>query len=214
MAFAGDYYNFSLLPAQWSPGRIDAADPPIFVSAVGPWMSKMAGEVCDGVHVHPLHSASLLSEVQLPRVAAGAEAAGRSLADITVEVPVMTAVGDTEEELEKTREHARLMVAFYGSTPGYGAVFEHHGFEGLSEKLSALQRQGDVGGMVAQITDDILDNYIVSASWDDMADALAGRYGGLAPSLRLMTYTANTQYADDPSVLDRWADVVAALAAR
>jgi len=207
LAFDGDHFSFSLLPAQWSPGPIDVADPPIFVSAVLPWMSRMAGEVCDGVHIHPFNSATYLREAQIPHIVEGAERAGRSLADVTLEIPVMTAVGDTDEEMAATREHARSMIAFYGSTPNYHPVFDIHGFEGLSDELNARQREGDLAGVLARVTDDVLDHYIVSAPWSELGAALVDRYRGLAPSTRLMTYTAATQLRDDPDVLDRWADV-------
>ena len=58
LSFEGDHYSFSLLPDQWSPGPIDVPDPPIFVSAVLPWMSRMAVEFCDGIHIHPFNSAT------------------------------------------------------------------------------------------------------------------------------------------------------------
>ena len=213
LAFDGDYYGFSLLPAQWSPGPIDAPNPPIYVSAVLPYMSKLAGELCDGVHIHPFHSREYLEEVQIPNIAAGAERGGRSLDDVTLECPIMTAVGDTEEEIAASRDAARLMVAFYGSTRTYSPIFEQHGFEGLSDQLHACQRQGDIAGMGQLITDDVLDHYIVSAPWDDLAEALIARFSGLAPNVRVMSYTAMSQMKADPGVLDRWSDVAAALAA-
>ena len=40
------------------------------VSAVGPWMTTMAGEVADGVHVHPLHSVQYLEQRLIPAVQA------------------------------------------------------------------------------------------------------------------------------------------------
>ncbi len=207
LAYEGEYYRFSLLTPQWSPGNIAVADPPIFVAAVLPWMSAMAGELCDGVHIHPFHSAEYLRDVQIPNVARGAEIAGRPLADVTVEIPVMTATGATAEEIATTREHARTMIAFYGSTRTYSPVFEHHGYDGLSDRLHECQRGGDVKGMTALITDNILDKYIVSAPWDELADALVDRYRDLAPTVRLMSYTAISQYASDPEVLTRWGGV-------
>ncbi len=214
LAFKGDFYDFSLLPAQWSPGPIEVPDPPIYVSAVLPWMSRMAGEVCEGVHIHPFNSATYISEVQRPHVEEGATRAGRSIDDITFEIPVMTAVGDTEEELSATREHARLMIAFYGSTRTYCPMFEIHGFDGLSDRLHSLQREGDVGAMVGLITDDVLDHYTVSGSWSELGPRLVERYRNVAPNTRLMTYTASQQIDNgDLSVLDRWAEVVAAVEA-
>jgi probable F420-dependent oxidoreductase len=207
LAYEGDYYRFSLLTPQWSPGDIPVPDPPIYVAAVLPWMSAMAGELCDGVHVHPFHSPEYLRDQQVPHVAAGAAKAGRSLADVTLEIPVMTATGASSEEIARTREHARGMIAFYGSTRTYSPVFEQHGYVGLSDRLHERQREGDVKGMVALITDEILDHYLVTAGWDELADALVARYGDLAPNVRLMSYTAISQYATDPGVLARWGEV-------
>jgi probable F420-dependent oxidoreductase len=210
--FHGDFYDFDLLPAQWSPGPINAADPQIYVSAVLPWMSAMAGEVCDGVHIHPFHSVEYLAETQIPNIERGAAAGGRTLDDVTLVCPVMTAVGDDDEELHITREHARTMIAFYGSTRTYSPVFEQHGFDGLSEQLHARQREGDFAGMTALITDEVLDNYIVSGSWSELGGRLVQRYGNLAPSIRVMSYTASGQYGRDPEIYDRWAEVTAAVA--
>ena len=207
LSFDGDFYSFSLLPAQWSPGPIEAPDPEIFVSAVLPWMSRMAGEICDGIHIHPFNSPTYIVEQQRPHVEAGAARSGRSLDDITFEIPVMTPVGDTDEELAESREHARQMIAFYGSTRTYAAVFETHGFEGLSEQLHARQREGDLAAMVGLITDDILDHYTVSGSWSTLGANLVERYRDVAPRTRLMTYSASSQLKTRPDVLDRWADV-------
>ena len=211
LKFDGDYYNFSLLPSQWSPGPIDVDDPPIFISAVLPWMSRMAGEVCDGVHIHPFHSAEYLRDQQIPHIIEGTTRGGRSMADVTLEIPVMTAVGATDEEIAATREHARGMIGFYGSTRTYSPVFEQHGFEGLSGQLHAKMAAGDMAGMVGLITDEVLDNYVVSGTWSELGPKLAERYGQLAPNIRLMSYTANTQLKDDPDVYDKWAEVTAAL---
>jgi probable F420-dependent oxidoreductase len=213
LSFEGEYYNFSLLPAQWSPGPIDAPDPAIFVSAVLPWMSRMAGEVCDGIHIHPFNSAEFITQRQRPQVEEGVARAGRDLADVTFEIPVMTPVGDTDEELSETREHARQMIAFYGSTRTYSPVFETHGFDGLSDQLHAKQREGDLAGMVGLITDDILDHYTVSGSWSTLGANLVDRYRDVAPTTRLMTYTASSQLRKHPDILDRWAQVARDVAA-
>ena len=207
LVFDGDHYSFSLLPAQWSPGPIDAADPPIFVSAVLPWMSRMAGEVCDGIHIHPFNSATYVRDHQRPHVEEGIARAGRELTDVTFEIPVMTPVGDTEQEMIETRDHARQMIAFYGSTRTYSPVFDVHGFDGLSEELHTLQRSGDLGSMVGLITDDVLDHYTVSGTWSELGAKLVDRYRDVAPNLRLMTYTASGQLRRHPDILDRWSDV-------
>ncbi len=207
LSFEGDYYSFSLLPPQWSPGPIAVADPPIYVSAVLDWMSRMAGEVCDGIHIHPFNSAEYVRDVQLPRVQEGVDRAGRDLADVTFEIPVMTPVGDTDEEMTESREHARQMIAFYGSTRTYSPVFETHGFAGLADELHQLQRKGDIAGMVSLVSDDVLNHYTVSGTWSNLGANLVERYRDVAPNVSLMTYTASSQLRRHPDILDRWSDV-------
>ena len=77
LAHDGPYYQLSLLPDQWRPPIHDHGDIKVDVSAVGPWMTTMAGEVADGVHVHPLHSVHYLEQRLIPAVQAGAAKAGR-----------------------------------------------------------------------------------------------------------------------------------------
>jgi probable F420-dependent oxidoreductase len=211
--FESEHYSHTLLPAQWSPGAIDVDDPPVFISAVGPYMSRLAGRACDGIHIHPFHSRGFLTDEQLPVVSAGAAEAGRTLDDVTLAIPVMTATGDTAAEIAATREHARMMIAFYGSTRSYSRVFEIEGFDGVSETLHRCQREGDVAGMRAAITDEILDRYIVEAGWSELGAALVERYRSFGRNVQLISYTANHQLSSEPDVLAKWAPVVEAVAA-
>ncbi len=68
----GPYYKLSLLTEQWTPARHDYEDIKIDISAVGPIMVRVAGEVADGVHVHPMHSMHYIKNRLLPGLAEGA----------------------------------------------------------------------------------------------------------------------------------------------
>src|SRR5262245_50490074 len=61
----GPYYKLSLLTEQWTPSRHDHEDVKVDISAVGPIMTRVAGEVADGIHVHPMHPMHY-SRTQLP----------------------------------------------------------------------------------------------------------------------------------------------------
>jgi len=118
----GEFYNLDFITPQWSPGPIDTPDPKVDIAAVNPWMLRMAGEVADGVHVHPIGEPGYIGRHVLPNVAAGAAKAGRSASDVAIVVPVMTIVGDTDEERDTQRENVRASMAFYGSTPNYAFI--------------------------------------------------------------------------------------------
>jgi probable F420-dependent oxidoreductase len=207
----GPYYHLSLLPAAWAPPKHEYGDIKVDVSAVGPWMCRMAGEVADGIHVHPLHSPTYLRDRLLPAVAEGAALAGRSPSEVELTIPVFTIVGDTPEERAPLLERTRFQIAFYGSTKNYGFQFDDLGFEGTSARLNELLKAGDLAGMAATITDDMLPHFAVVARWDEVADALVARYGGVAT--RLALYLAEESIRIDPSNLQKWGEVARAVVA-
>lgn len=209
LAFEGNYYRFSLLPEQWSPGKIAHPDIPVYVSAVNPWMLRMAGEVADGIHVHPLHSARYLEEILVPEVSKGVATGGRTLDAVSLAIPVFTVVGDSDEERRPWRDVARAQIAFYGSTKAYAFQFELVGFEGLSARLNERLKAGDLAGMATLINDDVLDVFAVESSWDDLPTRLSDRYGKLAD--RLILYFGDAARARDRRAFERLGEVAAAL---
>ena len=205
----GDFYELTFLNAQWSPGPIDAPDPKVDVAAVNPWMLRMAGEVADGVHVHPIAEPGYIDRHVLPALAEGTSRTGRTLADVSLIVPVTTIVGDTDDEIERDRAAARRMLSFYGSTPNYAFIWDEAGFDGTTERVHAHQRRGDLEAMRAEITDEHLEAFCVLADWDDLADALIERYRGVAD--RLVLYSAA---ASGREALERYGAVARDVSAR
>ncbi len=206
----GPFYELTFLTPQWSPGPIAFAAPKVDVAAVNPWMLRMAGEVADGVHIHPIGEPGYLRRTVVPSIAAGAASAGRDPGDIALIVPVMCVVGDTEEERHHDREHMRNMIAFYGTTPNYAFIFDDAGFEGTTSRLREKQKAGDMAAMAAQITDDHLAVFTVESTWDGLADALHARYDGLAS--RIVFYNAIQERERSPERFRRYGEVARALA--
>ena len=205
----GPFYKLSLLPAQWAPHRHEYGNVKVDISAVGPYLTRIAGEVADGVHVHPFHSMPYIQNRLLPAVAEGAGRAGRSPDEIDLIVPVFAVPGDTPEERAALLFRTKTQVAFYGSTKNYGFQFDDLGFEGVSSKLNERLKAGDMTGMAETITEEMLEHYAVVAKWDDMADALIARYRGTAA--RIVMYLAEESIGKDPSALGRWGEIARAV---
>jgi probable F420-dependent oxidoreductase len=184
----GEFYDLDFITPQWSAGPIDAPDPKVDVAAVNPWMLRMAGEVADGVHVHPLGEPGYLARHVAPNLAAGAAKAGRSPSDLAVIVPVMTIVGDSDEERDAQRESVRASMAFYGSTPNYAFIWDEAGFEGTTARIRERQKAGDFAGMAAEVSDDHVAAFATESTWDGLARALTEKYAGIAT--RLVLYNA------------------------
>lgn len=205
----GPYYELTFLNPQWSPGRIDVPDPPVDIAAVNPWMLTMAGEVADGVHIHPIGNPGYLRKTAVPAIAEGARRAGRDPSELALIVPVTTIVGETDAEIAGARDRARLSLSFYGSTPNYAFIWNEAGFDGTTERIRAWQKAGDLERMKAEITDDHLRVFCTESSWDGLADALVRTYGDLATRLVLYTppFESRERY-------ERYGEVAKQIAAR
>jgi probable F420-dependent oxidoreductase len=140
--FQGDYYNLSLMTPYFNPGPIEHPHVPVYVSAVNPYMLRLAGELCDGVRLHAFNTAKYTRESILPNLEAGARKAGRRLSDIDVSGGSFLVTGETEEEVERAKPAVRTQVAFYGSTRSYRGVFETHGWGDVSLQLHEMSTQG------------------------------------------------------------------------
>jgi probable F420-dependent oxidoreductase len=204
----GEFYDLDFISPQWSAGPIDAPDPKVDIAAVNPWMLRMAGEVADGVHVHPLGEPGYIARHVVPKVAEGAAKSGRSAADIAVIVPVMTIVGDSDEERDRERELVRASMSFYGSTPNYAFIWDEAGFEGTTARIRERQKAGDFKGMAAQITDEHIATFATESTWDGLADALVSKYDGVAT--RVVLYNALA----DPERIERYGEVSRQISSR
>jgi probable F420-dependent oxidoreductase len=197
----GEFYDIDFITPQWSPGPIDPPDPKVDVAAVNPWMLRMAGELADGVHVHPLGEPRYIARHVVPNVAEGAAKSGRAPDEIAVIVPVMTIVGDSDEERHRDREAVRVSMSFYGSTPNYAFIWDEAGFEGTTARIREKQKDGDFKGMAAQITDEHIATFATESTWDDLADTLIEKYEGVAT--RIVLYNALA----DPERFQRYGEV-------
>jgi probable F420-dependent oxidoreductase len=211
LKYEGPYYNLSYLPAQWTPAHHEFEDVKVDISAVGPHMCRLAGELCDGIHVHPMHSLPYIENRLKPAVAAGASKAGRSTTDIDLIVPVFAIPGDTPEERARLLGRARTQVAFYGSTPNYAFQFDDLGFEGTTAKLGQFMKAGDMQAMTDTVTDVRLEHFAVDAKWDDLADALQSRYQGVAS--RVVSDLTADDIRRNPENLPRWGEIARAVCA-
>ncbi|MBT3534878.1 MAG: TIGR03617 family F420-dependent LLM class oxidoreductase [Rhodospirillaceae bacterium] len=207
----GPYYNLSLLPEQWTPSGHDYEDIKLDISAVGPYMTKVAGELADGIHVHPMHSMPYIANRVLPNLAEGAARVGRDPAEIDLIVPVMAIPGDSAEEQATATLKAKTQIGFYGATPNYAFQFDDLGYDGMRDKLRVHLKSGDTEALVALIDDEMLNHFALPARWDDMADKLIARYKGTAA--RVVMYHAEESIREHPDNFGKWSEIARAVRA-
>ena len=183
--FRGEFYRFDLLTEFFNPGPIDAPPPPVYLAAVNPYSFRMAGEVADGVHVHPLHTIRYLTEVARPALDEGLARSGRRRADVDLSAQVMVIAGEGEER-RKMEDAVRAQLAFYGSTRTYKAPLELAGYGDLNTRLHELMASGDRAALLAAVPDELVDEFAVRGdTWEDVAAITRKRYDGLVDRITL-----------------------------
>ncbi|HYB76696.1 MAG TPA: LLM class flavin-dependent oxidoreductase, partial [Candidatus Bathyarchaeia archaeon] len=185
LRFRGQFYTFDLMTPFFNPGPIAHPKIPIFIAGVNQYMCRMAGEVCDGLHVHPLHTAKYLRDCVRPAVEEGLRASGRSPADFTYAAACFVVVGDTEQERAREAEAAKQQIAFYASTRTYEPVLAVHGWEAIAQELHERSLEGDWAGMTQLITDEMLETFAVTGTYEDIGRKLRERYTGLLDRVTL-----------------------------
>ena len=206
LRFRGEFYSFSLMTPFFDPGPIEYPEIPVYIAGVGPHMSRLAGEMCDGYHVHPFHTPRYLREVTIPAMDEGARAAGRSLESVTLASTVFVVTGRDEDEMATMRNSVRQKIAFYASTPAYRRVLQVHGWD-FGPRLTAMSKRGQWEQMADVVSDEVVAEVAVEAPIHRLGEAVQARYHGLLDRVGLYALEGAMPAVGD----DIWARVVASI---
>ncbi len=198
--FRGEFYSHTLMTPFFNPGPSPYGPPRVFLAGVGERMTETAGEVADGFLCHAFTTEAYLRDVTLPALERGLAKAGRTMDDFEISGPAFVVTGADEEGMAASAKGTREQIAFYGSTPAYRGVLEHHGWGGMQDELNALSKQGQWAQMGELITDDILHTFAVVGEPEAIAAGLHDRYGDVVD--RVSFYAP---YRSDP---ERWRRVM------
>lgn len=177
--FAGEYFKLQLMTPFFNPGPIDHPHIPIYIAAVNKGMLRLAGELCDGVHIHALHSVKYLQEFAMPHIEAGLRKNGRSRDDISLNTAVFAIPTDDSAYAQWAEAHVKQQLSFYMSTPAYRVILAMHGWEATSRQLGEMARNGQWAEMPTLITDEMLDVMAVRGRWADLPQIIDQKYGRL-----------------------------------
>ena len=185
LRFEGDFYRHTLMTPFFNPGPIEHPQIPIHIAGVNTALATLAGELCDGFHVHPFHSPEYVSEVVKRAVCAGAERGGRDPEDVELVASAFVVTGKDAAEVEEQREKMRAQISFYASTPTYRTVLAAHGWEEAGDELGKLARNKKWDEMPNLISDEMLRAFAVEAAPDEVGPELRDRYEGLIDRVAL-----------------------------
>lgn len=185
--FRGEFYRHTLMTPFFDPGPNPYGAPKVFLAAVGELMTEVAGEVADGLLVHPFTTERYLREVTMPALQRGLDRSGRSLDAFQISFSGFVATGVDDAQLEVAKDRVRGQIAFYGSTPAYRGVLDLHGWGELQSELNALSRAGEWEKMGTLISDDVLDTFGVVGLVEQVPAQLRQRFADVIDRFSLYT---------------------------
>lgn len=173
--FEGEFYRHTLMTPFFNPGPNPHGDPKIVLAGVGPAMVEAAGEVADGLLIHPFHTPGFLAADTLPAFDRGLASSGRDRGDVEITAQTFVMLGRDDAGVARARSAARAQLGFYGSTPAYRGMLDHHGFGDLQPRLREMTRSGRWAELADEVPDDLVDLVGVSGTPDQVGPRLAER---------------------------------------
>jgi probable F420-dependent oxidoreductase len=177
--FESDHYQYKLTSPFFNPGPIEHPNIPIVIAAVNPFNARLAGEVCDGIAIHGFSTFKYIREVLIPAVHEGARRAGKDPKDLTIRGGGFIVTGRNEEEVAQAKERSRRQLSFYASTRSYSKVMTTHGWADEAAHLHRLSVEGKWDDMVGIITDDMMEEFCVIGTWDELPAKMREKYAGI-----------------------------------
>ena len=140
---------------------------PIYVASLGSRNLQLTGELADGWLPIWMHCEQL-PQIKQP-LADAAEAAGRSIADITTAPQILCCATDDGDALADATAQARAHMAFYVGGMGqyYYDLFCRYGYRSEGDTVRAAWAEGDRSKAAAAITDEMIDSITVIGSPGD-----------------------------------------------
>ena len=146
------------------------ADIPIYTAAVQKGMSRMAGDVADGLIGHIICSAQWIEQEIVPAFELGLSRSGRDRSSFTYLPSICVAIDD---DYQRGLEAARKTLAFYSTVKTYLPLYELHGFGQNAADAGAAFRKGDLAGVAAAIPDEMVETYCAVGTPDKVREKVA-----------------------------------------
>lgn len=177
--YRGRYREHTLMTPMFNAGPNPYGIPPIYLGALGPKMTALAGEVADGWIVHPFNNGEFLHEVGLPSLQQGLQK-NADPDKFCISVTAMIATGEDDKMLSAAVESVRGLLGFYASTPAYRPPMDAIGKGHLQPVLNELTKQGQWDKLAEYIDDEFLHAFAIVGKPDEIAGKIRERYGNIA----------------------------------
>ncbi len=181
---------------------------PVYLAAMGPVMTRLAGEIGDGWISHELISPAYLGQLILPELQAGLDRGARARDEFDVVVSALCAI---HPDGRTARRWAAGTVGFYASVRTYADFFAFHGLADEQQQVVDTFRGGALADDLAAVVPDRMVDAVTFAGTPDEVAARITEYDGLADSVKLTPPTHGLTPGEMREAQARLIELVAAL---
>ena len=167
--------------ATWNP---TTPPPPVYMSASGPNMVRLAGEVSDGVGIGIMSSVAFVRDKVRPNARAGAEAANRDPDALLYPTAATVSINrDVDAAREATK---RAICKLYHPIPHpyYDSQLRQMGFEEFADQATELVPAGRLRQAMELVPDEVVDTMTITGNLEQCI-ARVRDYEGIADELIL-----------------------------
>ncbi|MFP6807469.1 MAG: LLM class flavin-dependent oxidoreductase [Pseudomonadales bacterium] len=185
--------------ASWEP---ETSQVPVYLSASGPKMVKLAGEVSDGVGIGIMSSVEFVRDIVRPNARLGAETAGRNPDAL---VFPMAATVSINSDVESARDATRRSICklFHPIPhPYYDSQLRQLGFSDFVDQAAQLMPAKRLREAMELVPDEVIDTMTITGNVEECAARLK-EYEGIADEVIL----ARTAQRGEPKGMAAYEDL-------
>ncbi len=146
---------------------------PVWLAAVLPRMTRLAGEVADGFLDHPVTTLEWLEGHLRPALAAGAARAGREPPEVAG--ALICAIDD--DDPDRARQAAAATVGFYATVKTYEPLFEEHGYAGRLPGIRRAFMSGEPGALADAVGPEMTATFAAAGTSAEVCSRVAAYEG-------------------------------------
>jgi len=186
--------------ATWNPATSHL---PVYLSASGPNMVRLAGEVSDGVAIGIMSSVEFVRDIVRPNACAGAEAAGRNPDELAFPMAATVSINSDRTSARDATRRSICKLFHPIPHPYYDIQLRQLGFTEFADKATQLMPAGRIDEAMACVPDEVIDTMTITGNLEDCI-ARVRAYENIADEVIL----ARTAQTGDPQGMAAYNDLI------
>lgn len=155
---------------------------PVYLSASGPKMVRLAGEVSDGVGIGIMSSVEFVRDIVQPNARAGATESGRNPDDLAFPMAAMVSLNEDVDKARYAVKRAICDLFHPVPHPYYDSQLRQLGFADFADQAAELMPAGKLEEAIAAVPDAVVDTMTITGNQQDCAARIA-EYDGVVDEI-------------------------------